>query len=99
MYALMNKYYIAVTQQTGKLLLQILMIVSTTTANAQNINKPNKTGPMGTQVNTYTGNLFISRNDIYIPARGFDLNISFNYNSFNYEQNNGLEMAGVLGIL
>ncbi|HMU08688.1 MAG TPA: RHS repeat-associated core domain-containing protein [Ferruginibacter sp.] len=89
MYALMNKYYIAVTQQTGKLLLQILMIVSTTTANAQNINKPNKMGPMGTQVNTYTGNLFISRNDIYIPARGFDLNISFNYNSFNYEQNNG----------
>ena len=89
MYSLMNKFYTAVAQQTGKLLLLILITASIATANAQNVNKPNKMGPMGTQVNTFTGNLFISRNDIYVPARGFDLDISFNYNSFNYEQNNG----------
>jgi RHS repeat-associated protein len=79
----------ALTQHTGKLLMLILMVTSIVTTNAQNINKPNKMGPMGTQVNTQTGNLFISRNDIYIPARGFDILIGFNYNSFNYEENNG----------
>ncbi len=88
MCSLMNKYYTAVIQKTGKLLLLILLIASTT-ANAQNINKPNKMGPMGTQVNTFTGNLFISRNDIYVPARGFDIAVAFSYNGYNYDQNNG----------
>ena len=78
-----------IKQIKGKLLSLILMVASVVTANAQNINKPNKMGPLGTEVNTQTGNLFIPRNDIYVPARGFDIAISFNYNSFNFDQNNG----------
>lgn len=89
MYCLLNKYCRAVTQQKGKLLMLILMVASIVIANAQNINKPNKMGPLGTEVNTQTGNLFIPRTDIYVPARGFDINVSFNYNSFNFDQNNG----------
>jgi RHS repeat-associated protein len=58
-------------------------------ADAQNINSPNKKGPLGTQVNTYTGNLYIPRNDIYVPARGLDLDISFYYNSYNFDQASG----------
>lgn len=89
MYSFINKNRIAVMQIKGKLLLLVLMVVLIITAHAQNINKPNKMGPMGTQVNTQTGNLFISRNDIYVPARGFDIMVAFNYNSFNYDQNIG----------
>ncbi len=58
-------------------------------AYAQNINTPNKPGPLGTEVNTLSGNLFLSRNDVYIPCRGIDINLSFYYNSFNFEQNVG----------
>ncbi len=56
-----------------------------TIANAQNINTPNKIGPLGTEVNTSSGNLYIPRNDVYIPARGFDINLSFYYNAFFYD--------------
>ena len=56
---------------------------------AQNINHPNITGPMGLQVNTNTGNLFLGRTDIYIPARQLDFDISFSYNSFSYIKNKG----------
>ena len=49
---------------------------------AQNLNTPNKTGPMGTQVNTISGNLFLPRTDFVIPARSFSLDISFFYNSY-----------------
>ncbi len=89
MYALINKYGITIKQITIKLLSLILMVASVVTANAQNINKPNKMGPLGTEVNTQTGNLFIPRTDIYVPARGFDIAVTFNYNSFNFDQNIG----------
>ena len=72
-----------------KIILISLLVLSAVKAGAQNINKPNKQGPMGTEVNTYSGNLFISRNDIYIPARGFDINITFHYNSFNFDVDAG----------
>jgi len=49
---------------------------------AQNLNTPNKRGPLGTQVNTISGNLFIPRNDIIVPARSFNIDISFYYNSY-----------------
>lgn len=65
------------------------LLVLTVGTSAQNINIPNKTGPMGLEVNTLTGNLYFTRNDLYIPARGFDLNITFHYNSFNYDKNDG----------
>ncbi len=89
MYAPINKYCMTIRPLTGKLSLLLLMIASLISANAQNINKPNKMGPLGTQVNTYSGNLFIPRTDIYVPARGFDIEVSFNYNSYSFGQNNG----------
>ncbi|MBX9782098.1 MAG: T9SS type A sorting domain-containing protein [Chitinophagaceae bacterium] len=72
-----------------KLLLFVYLLMSGSALMAQNINTPNKTGPMGLEVNSLTGNLFFSRNDLYIPARGFDLNITFHYNSFNFDINTG----------
>lgn len=51
-------------------------------AAAQNLNTPNKTGPLGTQVNSISGNLFIPRTDFMIAARGFNINIRFFYNSY-----------------
>ncbi len=71
------------------LLLVVIWFVAAIHVNAQNINIPNKTGPMGLQVNTLTGNLFFTRNDLYIPARFFSMNISFHYNSFNFDRNDG----------
>ena len=59
-----------------KIILFFLLVLTVGTS-AQNINIPNKTGPMGLEVNTLTGNLYFTRNDLYIPARGFDLNITF----------------------
>ena len=56
---------------------------------AQNINTPNKSGPLGTKVNTFSGNLFLTRNDVYAASRGIDINCSFFYNSFNFDQNIG----------
>ena len=73
----------------GKWLLLLFIITSTITANAQNLNNPNKIGPLGTQVNTLSGNLFIPRTDIYIPARVFDLDISFYYNSYLFTEEYG----------
>lgn len=70
---------------TKRLVALLFGTVSLLLADAQNINTPNKMGPMGLQVNTLTGNLFIARSDLYIPARGIPLNISFFYNSVNYE--------------
>ncbi len=72
-----------------KIILVSAILILTTNVFAQNINTPNKQGPLGTQVNTLSGNLFLTRNDIYIPARGIDINGSFYYNSFNFDQNIG----------
>ena len=56
---------------------------------AQNINTPNKSGPLGTKVNTLSGNLFLTRNDVYAASRGIGINCRFYYNSFNFDQNIG----------
>ncbi len=56
---------------------------------SQNLNNPNKQGPLGTQVNTLSGNLFIHRGDLYVPGRGFDFNVAFNYNSFLFTEDYG----------
>jgi len=68
---------------------QLCFIASTMNLNAQNLNNPNKRGPLGTQVNTLTGNMFLQRTDIYIPARMLDINISFSYNSFLFTEDYG----------
>ena len=48
---------------------------------AQNIPRENVSAPNGLQVNTYTGNLFYQRGDLFIPAVGLPMDISFYYNS------------------
>ena len=77
------------TVNISKLLFFIICINILLTTQAQNFNNPNKTGPLGTQVNTYNGNLHLPRIDDYITARGLDLNVSFFYNSLNFDQKNG----------
>ena len=75
--------------QYSALILISVLLLSFPECIAQNLNSPNKKGPMGIEVNTHTGNLFLSRNDIYIPARELDFDISFSYNSFNSTENKG----------
>jgi RHS repeat-associated protein len=70
------------------ILLPLLAFISTV-AMGQNINTPNKIGPLGTQVNTASGNLYIPRNDVYIPSRGFDINLTFYYNAFFFDTTMG----------
>ncbi len=71
------------------LLLAGHLIFFYTSLYAQNLNNPNKVGPLGTQVNTASGNLFIPRNDLYVPARIFDFDISFYYNSYLFREDHG----------
>ncbi|MCB9298298.1 MAG: RHS repeat protein [Lewinellaceae bacterium] len=47
----------------------------------QNIPHSNFNGPYGVQVNTYNGNLYLSRNDLHIPNQGISLSLDFAYNS------------------
>lgn len=82
-----NTYIRYMRKVAGILIWMALFSVSI--AHAQNINTSNSKGPMGLEVNTLTGNLFFSRNEFSIPARGFDINIAFSYNSFNFDINNG----------
>ncbi len=65
----------------------IICSLAVHTVNAQNLNNPNKTGPLGTQVNTISGNLFITRMDFAVTARAFDLEMMFYYNSYDFNQN------------
>lgn len=69
--------------------LLVALMYTTILLNAQNLNVPTKTGPLGTRVNVISGNLFLPRTDIMIPARYFPLNISFYYNSFLFDENHG----------
>jgi RHS repeat-associated protein len=89
MYPLNNKYSIKPKQRAIKLLILIPVVFSALTVAAQNINRPNKMGPLGTEVNTFTGNLFIARNDIFVPGRGFNFAVSFYYNSYDQDRNIG----------
>lgn len=86
MYTLMNK--ILIRKQTG-LMLALLSAIAVMQSSAQNTNVPNKVGPMGIEVNTRTGNTFLHRTDLYIPARQLDLDISFSYNSYAFDRNKG----------
>ncbi len=43
--------------------------------------KPNVISRCGLQVNTWNGSLFFRRTDLYIPARGPDLDFTWSYNS------------------
>lgn len=67
----------------------VLLLAGFYSVGAQNINNPNKPGPLGTQVNTFSGNLFLPRTDLYLSSRGLDINLTFFYSSFNFEENIG----------
>ncbi len=54
-----------------------------------NFTKPNIIGPGGVQVNSFTGNMFHQRNDLLIPGRGLDLEVTFSYNSGQTKNNWG----------
>lgn len=47
----------------------------------QNINKPNIQGPVGLQVNSFSGGLYYERADLTIPCQGPSINLRFYYNS------------------
>jgi RHS repeat-associated protein len=89
MYSILNKNTGHTNRKMGKWLLLLFIFGTTANAKAQNLNNPNKQGPLGTQVNTLTGNLYIPRADIYIPAIAFDLDIAFHYNSYSFQEDYG----------
>jgi len=89
MYFFSKNILSSIRRSGAKWLLFLLITASTVTTHAQNLNNPNKRGPLGTQVNTLSGNLYIPRTDIYIPARAFDLDISFYYNSYLFTEEYG----------
>jgi RHS repeat-associated protein len=97
-----NKFKIRVMFSPGKEISRCffiaLLVFFGCKAGAQNINMINKKGPLGTEVNTYSGNIFISRNEFFIPARGFDLDMMFYYNSYSYDQNIGFGNGWSLGL-
>jgi YD repeat-containing protein len=49
---------------------------------SQNINRPNIQGPANMEVNSFTGNLFHQRTDLFVPARGLPINMTFSYNAY-----------------
>ncbi len=73
----------------GFFLSGLLLLAGLHTSAQQNITRPNVIGPDGMAVNTYTGNLYFSRNDVTIPAPGLDLDITFSYNSYLRNTNCG----------
>ncbi|RYY09494.1 MAG: hypothetical protein EOO04_38320 [Chitinophagaceae bacterium] len=69
-------------QQMVQKLFLVFLLSGVLQSYGQNLNTPNKPGPLGTFVNTISGNLFVPRTDFSITARGFNFHISFYYNSF-----------------
>lgn len=67
----------------------LVCILSSANGLAQNINRVNVIGPMGTNINTFSGNLYLERTDIEIPGRKLDMSISFSYNASDFKQNMG----------
>jgi len=86
MYQLINQNRVFCILKRTCLLSVFCVATGWMTSYAQNINNPNKTGPLGTQVNTYTGNFFLPRTDFFIEARAFDINVTFYYNSFLFRE-------------
>ena len=55
----------------------------------QNIPRANYTAPMGIQVNTYNGNLYLERVDVVIPNQDLPIGLSFSFNSFQDSTDTG----------
>lgn len=56
---------------------------------SHNINHPNIKCPGGVFVNSFNGNMYTERNDLYIEGRKFNLNMTFYYNSNDHKRNFG----------
>lgn len=65
----------------------VILIIFGNRSIGQNINNTNKTGPMGIDVNTFTGNIFITRTELNMEERDLPLNLLFYYNSALYDLN------------
>lgn len=78
-----------VSSRTTRVLLITIIMFFGVSARSQNINIPNITGPMDLEVNSYTGNLFFQRTDFAIPGIELDMDVTFSYNSFDYDINKG----------
>ncbi len=74
---MINKY----PALTASKLVLFLAFLAPLAAIAQNITRPNIQGPAGIQVNSFNGNLYYERRDLFIPGRGMPLNFSFTYNT------------------
>jgi len=59
----------------------VLMALSVLNSNAQNINRQNIPCPMGLNVNSFNGNLFLPRTDLFINGRKLPFDFTFYYNS------------------
>ncbi|MEK7257060.1 MAG: DUF6531 domain-containing protein, partial [Bacteroidota bacterium] len=66
-----------------------LIIAFATFSQAQNLTRPNISAPGGFSVNSYSGNLFLQRADVFIPGRGLSLEVTFSYNSIQKAENRG----------
>lgn len=71
-------------------ILAVLLALYISPLAGQNIPHANFSGPLGVQVNTYNGNLFLERTDIIIPNQDLPLSAVFSYNSFRAPANMGL---------
>jgi RHS repeat-associated protein len=76
-------------KKISSFLITAVIAFSSFNAAAQNLNTPNKIGPMGTQVNTLSGNFYLPRNDVYVNSGNIPMNLTFFYNAFFYDQNFG----------
>lgn len=70
-------------------LLVICIFCTVSPVDAQNINRPNISCPGNVEVNSYTGNMFMSRNDLFIRSRKLSIDLTFYYNSSMYAVNQG----------
>ena len=64
-------------------------LVVSSAGHAQNINHQNMPAPMGLYVNSFNGNLFFQRTDLFINGRKLPFNLTFYYNSNNKDLNLG----------
>ncbi|MBI4548229.1 MAG: hypothetical protein HY707_09625 [Ignavibacteriae bacterium] len=55
----------------------LLLIAASTALLAQNLTKPLISGPAGIRVNSFTGNMFYQRGDLFITEKGFSLDVMF----------------------
>jgi len=77
-----SKLVISARQIRLILFISLFSAAGMLSADASGETRPNERGPVpGIYVNTYTGNLFYERHDLFIPGRGISLDISFYYNS------------------